>query len=122
MNRYYRRGFTLIEATMAMVMLSIVAAGILLPFSAAAASQTHAQRAAAAARMAADAIDTLADEGVLDLAVFHSQYAASPAYAGLTCQIQTQPNAFLDGLTLVEATVRDGEKPLATLRTLMITP
>lgn len=112
------QGFTLIEATIALVMLSVVAAGILLPFSTAAASQRYAQRSALAARMAADALDTLADTGVLDLADFHSHYA-SPTYAGLVCEVHTQPDAFLSGLTLVEATVRDGLAPLVTLRTLI---
>jgi len=55
-----RRGFTLVEATIAMVLLGIAAAGVLLPFSHGAAVQAEGRRLMLAARLADELM-----EGVL---------------------------------------------------------
>ncbi len=65
------KGFTLIEAMMAMVILAVAASGILVSFAAAASVQTEAQRRIIASRLAADKIEHLAS---LDFAVLESVY------------------------------------------------
>lgn len=111
------QGFTLLEATMAMVLLSIASAGILLPFASAAAAQAEAQRRVAAARLAADAMETLIADGALVWEDFYANYAG-PAYADMSCQIQTQPDAVMPGLTLVTVAVSYKNAPMVTLKTL----
>jgi prepilin-type N-terminal cleavage/methylation domain-containing protein len=54
------KGFTLIEAMMAMVILAVAASGIMVSFAAAASVQTEAQRRIIASRLAADKIEYLA--------------------------------------------------------------
>lgn len=102
---------------MAMVLLAAAAAGVLLPFSSAAAAQAEAQRRVAATRMAADAMETLIADGTLVLDDFYAHYNGA-AYAGMTCDIQTQPDAFLPDLTLVTVTVNHKNVPMVTLKTL----
>ncbi|HML74471.1 MAG TPA: type II secretion system protein [Anaerohalosphaeraceae bacterium] len=65
------KGFTLIEAMMAMVILAVAASGIVVSFAAAASVQTEAQRRIIASRLAADKIEHLAS---LDFAVLESVY------------------------------------------------
>jgi prepilin-type N-terminal cleavage/methylation domain-containing protein len=55
-----QHGFTLMEATMAMVILAIAASGIFMSFAAAASVQTEAQRRIIASRLAADKIEQIA--------------------------------------------------------------
>ncbi|MCI0498216.1 MAG: type II secretion system GspH family protein [Planctomycetales bacterium] len=51
------RGFTLLEATFAMVVLAIAAAGILLPFASAASVQVEAARQTTAANLASELVE-----------------------------------------------------------------
>ncbi len=102
---------------MAMVLLAAAAAGVLLPFSSAAAAQAEAQRRVAAARIAADAMETLIADGTLVWDDFYAHYSGA-AYADLTCEVQTQADAVLPGLTLVTVTAKYKNVPMATLKTL----
>jgi prepilin-type N-terminal cleavage/methylation domain-containing protein len=54
------RGFTLLEAMMAMVILAVAASGIFLSFATAASLQTEAHRRVLASRLAADMAQTIA--------------------------------------------------------------
>ncbi|MEN6309046.1 MAG: type II secretion system protein [Anaerohalosphaeraceae bacterium] len=65
------KGFTLIEAMMAMVILAVAASGIMVSFAAAASVQTEAHRRIIASRLAADKIEYLASK---DFTVLESVY------------------------------------------------
>jgi type II secretory pathway pseudopilin PulG len=54
-----RAGFTLAEATMALVLLGVAAAGVLLPFSRGAAVQAEGLRVVLAARLADDLMERI---------------------------------------------------------------
>lgn len=54
-----RRGFTLAEAMMAVVVLSIAAAGVLLPFSSGAATRAEGLRKTLSAKLASDLIEVI---------------------------------------------------------------
>lgn len=54
-----RSGFTLAEATMALVILGLAAAGVLLPFSSGAAAQAEGQRMTLAAKLANDLMERI---------------------------------------------------------------
>jgi prepilin-type N-terminal cleavage/methylation domain-containing protein len=54
-----RSGFTLVEATMAMVLLGMAAAGVLLPFSHGAAAQAEGGRMTLAAQLADDLMERI---------------------------------------------------------------
>jgi len=58
-NRYNRRGFTLAEAMMAMVILAVAATGVLLPFSSAATVHVEAERRTIAVHLAADLLEEI---------------------------------------------------------------
>lgn len=55
-----QKGFTLLEAAMAMVIVAIAAAGVLLPFAAAASVQTEAARQTIAANLASEMMEIIA--------------------------------------------------------------
>jgi prepilin-type N-terminal cleavage/methylation domain-containing protein len=55
-----RGGFTLIEATMAMVILAVAASGIFMSFAAAASVQSEAHRRILASRLACDMVENIA--------------------------------------------------------------
>jgi len=124
-------GFTLIEATMAMVLLGIAAAGILLPFSAAAAAQTDAQRRVVAVRFAADVIEGLVAKDAAERGSLPASFEITPAsfdppqytgaaYQGLSCQVEKQDVSVGSvSLILLSATVKDQQRPMATLKTLV---
>ena len=58
-HRIKHRGFTLAEAMMAVVVLSIAAAGVLLPFSSGAAVRAEGMRRTLSARLASDLIEQI---------------------------------------------------------------
>jgi len=89
-------GFTLLEATMAMVILVIAASGIFMSFSAAASVQTEAQRRITASRLAADLIETIAATDYNEiLMAYPAEYSRTAAemgntgdiYANLSCSV-----------------------------------
>jgi prepilin-type N-terminal cleavage/methylation domain-containing protein len=57
--RTKRSGFTLVEATMALVILGMAAAGVLLPFSSGAAVQAEGLRVTLAAKLADDLLERI---------------------------------------------------------------
>lgn len=56
-KRYKKRGFTMIEATIAMILLAIAAAGVLLPFANAAAVQAEGARQTLASNLASEMME-----------------------------------------------------------------
>jgi prepilin-type N-terminal cleavage/methylation domain-containing protein len=91
-----RRGFTLLEATFAMVILAVAASGIFLSFATAATLQDEAQRRVLASRLAADMIETIAaadyDQIQIDYPAGYSQTASemgntSDVYANYRCNV-----------------------------------
>lgn len=67
-----KSGFTLIEATFAMVLLGIAAAGILLPFANAAAVQAEGARQTMAAYLASELMEITLQEGYAVLSAGYS--------------------------------------------------
>ncbi len=65
--RYNRKGFTLAEALIAMVILAMAASGAILPFSSGAALQAEGARRTLAAKLAADRLEEMinSDFGML---------------------------------------------------------
>jgi prepilin-type N-terminal cleavage/methylation domain-containing protein len=61
MRKYQRQsGFTLLEATIAMVLLAVAAAGVLLPFAGAANEQAEGARQTMAAQLASELMEKIA--------------------------------------------------------------
>ena len=105
---------------MAMVLLAIASAGVLLPFSTAAAAQIEAQRRVVAARFAADVIETLAAGQTLTTPVLPASLGyAGPAYQDMVCEIQTHEVVGFASLTYVSAAVTYQQMPMVTLKTLV---
>ncbi|MGE5296821.1 MAG: type IV pilus modification PilV family protein [Solirubrobacterales bacterium] len=77
-----RRGFTLVEATMAMVILGLAAAGVLLPFSGAARIQAEGIHSTVAAELANDLMERIAATSYADIVTSWNGY--SEARGGVT--------------------------------------
>jgi prepilin-type N-terminal cleavage/methylation domain-containing protein len=120
LKRRKQSGFTLLEVMMGSVLLAAATAGVLLPIVSAAAAQTDAQRRVVATRFGADVIEQLAGGQLLTTPVkpVDLGYTGS-AYQELSCQVQTEANVGLTGLTLVTATVSYKQTPMITLKTLI---
>jgi prepilin-type N-terminal cleavage/methylation domain-containing protein len=89
-------GFTLLEATFAMVILAVAASGIFLSFATAASLQAEAQHRVLASRLAADMVETIAAGAYgqiqTDFPVEFSQTAAemgniSDVYTNYRCTV-----------------------------------
>ena len=65
--RYNRKGFTLAEALIAMVILAMAASGAILPFSSGAAVQAEGARRTLAAKLAADRLEEMINSDFDDL-------------------------------------------------------
>lgn len=63
MSRQNRRGFSLTEATIAMVVLSVATAGVILPYSTGAAMNVEGARHTLGAKLAADLMEEIVDVG-----------------------------------------------------------
>jgi prepilin-type N-terminal cleavage/methylation domain-containing protein len=75
MKRYEKHnGFTMIEATIAMVILAIAAAGILLPFAGAASVQVEGARQTLAANLASELMEKVLLEDPNDILVIYADY------------------------------------------------
>lgn len=123
-RRKQQSGMTLIEALMASALLAMAAAGILLPITAAAAAQTDAQRRVIATRFAADVIEWYIADPDLPLSdkeVFPSDlnYPDDLCYAKLTALIEFNPVSDPPTLSLVTVSVKDGDRPMVILKTLI---
>ncbi len=66
-DRTGRHGFTLIEATLAMVLLGVAAAGVLLPFAGGASAQADGSHRTVAALLAHDQIERIVSSPFADL-------------------------------------------------------
>jgi prepilin-type N-terminal cleavage/methylation domain-containing protein len=69
------RGFTLIEATMAVVVLAIAAAGVLLPFTSGAALRAEGRRMTLAAKLAADLMEEIVASPYEDIVTGYDGYS-----------------------------------------------
>lgn len=127
-----RPGFTLAEATLAMVLLGIAAAGVLLPFSGGAAAQAEGARRTLGAILANDLIERIAatpfdrivetyndwDEAqgqiqIADATPDDSRYA--PFSREATCAWDPTQDFFI----LTTVTVRYQGRPVATIQRLI---
>ena len=70
-------GFTLLEATMAMVLLAIAAAGILLPFANAASVQAEGANQTMAANLASELMEKIQATGYADVILTYDGYSES---------------------------------------------
>ena len=104
---------------MASGLLAMAAAGILLPLTAAAASQTDAQRRVVATRFAADVIERrIAGQQDLDGTVSAVDLGYSEStYKHITAVI-TSEVVFEDELILLTVEAFDGDRSITTLKTL----
>lgn len=129
-----RPGFTLAEATLAMVLLGIAAAGVLLPFSGGAAAQAEGARRTLGAVLANDLIERIAgtpydrivdtydgwDEAEGQQGTGDSQYAHFSREA--TCVevlVPQQSGDVLPNFILATVTVRYQGRPVATIQRLI---
>jgi prepilin-type N-terminal cleavage/methylation domain-containing protein len=119
-------GFTLLEATFAMVILAVAASGIFLSFATAASLQSEAHHRVLASRLAADMVETIAatafDQIATDYPVGYSQTAAEvgntgDVYTHYNCAVVANNTVAVDDggqtVNLIEVTVaayyRNGE-------------
>ena len=131
-----RPGFTLAEATLAMVLLGIAAAGVLLPFSGGAAAQAEGARRTLGAMLANDLIERIAGtrfeevvgsfEGEGELIDATGAVLSDPMYAHFsreaTCAAVYVPQQSGDApsnFVLVTVTVSYQGRPVATIRRLI---
>lgn len=71
------KGFTLLEATMAMVLLAIAAAGVLLPFANAASVQAEGARQTMAANLASELMEKILSTNYADIISTYDGYSES---------------------------------------------
>ena len=117
-RRKRQSGFTLLEALMASGLLAMAAAGILLPLTAAAASQTDAQRRVVATRFAADVIERrIAGQDLNGTVSATDLNYSESTYKHITAVI-TSEVVFEDELILLTVEAFDGDRPITTLKTL----
>ena len=69
-----RKGFTLVEAMMAMVVLSIAASGVLLPFAAGASAQMEGARRTLATKLASDMLEKVVSTDYDNIAMVYAGY------------------------------------------------
>ncbi len=115
-----QRGFTLMEAMMAVFILAVAAAGISMAFAAAGAVQVEAQRKILATRLAADLTEKIVALGYAKIKLKDiypdGTYSAEAIgctgaiYEGLSCT-----------LTYSEATVEDGGKSIKLIQMTVVT-
>jgi Tfp pilus assembly protein PilV len=111
-------GFTLLEATFAMVILAAAASGIFLSFATAATLQAEAQHRVLSSRLAADMVETIAaadyDQVQIDYPAGYSQTAAEMGntgdiYADYRCDVIANASVEVDDggqmVHLIEVTV-----------------
>jgi prepilin-type N-terminal cleavage/methylation domain-containing protein len=72
-----RRGFTLAEATLALVLLGIAAAGVLLPFSGGAAAQAEGVRRTLGAMLANDLVERIVNTPFDDIVTKYGNHVES---------------------------------------------
>ena len=72
--RYNRKGFTLAEALIAMVILAMAASGAILPFSSGAAVQAEGARRTLAAKLAADRLEEMINSDFDELWLYDGDY------------------------------------------------
>lgn len=75
-----RKGFTLIEATMAMVLLGVAASSILLPFASGAAMHIESARMTLAANVAADLLEEIVNTDYDDMEWLYAGVPESEGY------------------------------------------
>lgn len=112
-----KSGFTLLEATFAMVLLAIAAAGILLPFANAAAVNAEGSRQTIAANLAAEMMERIAATSYEQILTNYGSYPSesvsgthtSSAYTGFSWEANcSEEPLFINGkqiATLIKATV-----------------
>ena len=76
-QRHNQKGFTLAEALMAMVVLSIATAGLILPFSSAAAVQSEGTTRTLAAKLAGDLIERIISADFDQIVAAYDGYSES---------------------------------------------
>lgn len=76
-NKHKNRGFTLIEATIAMVLLAMAAAGILLPFANAASVQVEGARQTLAANLATELMEKILLTDPNEIVATYGSYSES---------------------------------------------
>jgi prepilin-type N-terminal cleavage/methylation domain-containing protein len=131
-NHINRRGFSLIEAMLAVVILGIAATGILLPFSSGEAVRTEGVRRTLAAKLAGDRMEELVrmpfaqvlndysggcDEVEGSLTDASGTTFTDPAYANFSRVVSVQcPYEGSDGLILATVWVYYDGREVAVLR------
>lgn len=123
-----RPGFTLAEATLAMVLLGMAAAGVLLPFSGGAAAQAEGARRTLGAILANDLIERIAGTP-FDLIVEtydgweeaegQTQVPGDSQYAHFSREATCAWDPAQDFFILATVTVRYQERPVATIQRLI---
>ena len=112
-------GFTLLEATMAMVLLAIAAAGILLPFANAASVQVEGANQTMAANLASELMEKIQATDYTDILTDYNNYSeaegalldaagqthTSSAYSGFSRSAICQ-SATVGSISLITATVK----------------
>ncbi len=126
LRKRQQSGFTLLEATMAMVLLAIAAAGILLPFANAASVQAEGAKQTMAATLASELMEKILTTTYADIITTYNGYSESEtslldaagvahsgsAYSGFSRTVTCQ-SAMVGSVNLVVVTVTvyyDGSK------------
>lgn len=107
-KRDNRKGFTLAEALMAMVVLSIVAAAVLVPFSAGASVQAEGARRSVGAKLAGDLLERIVATDFDDIESIWADYSeAEGAVTDSTGNVVTDNmySKFSRSVTVAEATL-----------------
>ena len=123
-----RPGFTLAEATLAMVLLGMAAAGVLLPFSGGAAAQAEGARRTLGAVLANDLIERIAGtpfDRIVETydgweeAEGQTQVAGDSQYAHFSREVTCAWDPAQDFFILATVTVRYQGRPVATIQRLI---
>lgn len=127
-------GFTLLEATIAMVLLAIAAAGVLLPFANAASVQAEGVRQTMAANLASELMETIVATSYVNIISTYNGYSESAGtlkdaagqvhtgsdYSGFSRSAVCQPATVgTVSLIAVTVTVSHNGRPMTRVTTLI---
>jgi len=114
-----RRGFTLAEAMMAMVVLGIAAAGVLLPFTSGAQVRAEGIHRTLAANLASDLMEQIVSNDFDDLKDFSTEEDLSSTYANFSRGASCAWDETQDFFILVTVWVKYNGREIAVINRLI---
>ena len=88
---YNRKGFTLIEAMLAVTLLAIATSGVILPFAGGSAAQAESARQSLAAQLASDMLEKISNDDYSNMIFWNGNYEPEGSMMDATGQVLSDP-------------------------------